>query len=286
MRIDNLKKHKNLIVTAFQTIIVVGIAFIITIISCKLQFEEFDWLKFIFNFVFTTIMKASYTNYSKEKEMMSEEVMLLTATIANDRKVIFNQQKTDEFEKEIQRRNKINKLEVYINKLDILIPRKKGNNEDLIKERNWAFEYKKALIKDVDVEEFEKIKSISSIDVDYEEIRPSKLFTYGANAKIHKKKYTFSSWSSSFSRAVVPVTCSLILSLIFGLIGDDGTALKTGQVWIDLAGYLLSIILGIWWGWNNGKDIIKEDYLEVLNNIASLIRDVKNKIGITEKEEK
>ena len=81
------------------------------------------------------------------------------------------------------------------------------------------------------------------------------------------------------------MTCSFMLSLIFGLIGDDGTAIRTGQVWVDLAGYLLSIILGIWWGWNNGKAIIKEDYMEVLNNIASLIRDVKNKIGITEREE-
>lgn len=286
MRIETLKKHRNLLVTIFQTIIVVGIAFIITIVSCKFKIEEFNWLTFIFNFVFTTIMKASYTSYAKEKEMMTDEVVLLTATIANDRKVIFNLQKTDDFEKEIERRNKINKLEAYINKLDVLISKQQKERKEKIEERNWAFDYKQALIKNENTEEFERIRSINSVTVDYEHIEASKLFTYGANAKVHKRKYTFSSWGASFSRAIVPVTFSIVLSLIFGLIGDDGSALKTGQVWIDLAGYLLSIILGIWWGWNNGKAIIREDYMEVLNNIASLIRDVKNKIGITEKEEK
>lgn len=285
MTIDKLKKQRNLIVTIFQTIIVILFALVITIVSCRFKLEDFNWLTFMFNFIFTTIMKAAYTNYAKEKEMLTDEVTLLTATIANDRRAIFNQQKTDEFEKEIQRRNKINKLEAYINKLDNLIP-KKRRNDFLIKERNWAFNYKKALTHEKEVEEFEKIRSINSIQIDYEKIEASKLFTYGANAQTHKKKYTFSSWGSSFNRAVVPVTLSLILSLIFGMIRDDGSALQSGQVWIDLAGYLLSIILGIWWGWNNGKAIIREDYMEVLNNIASLIRDVKNKIGITEKEEK
>ena len=285
MKIDSIKKHKNLLVTVFQTIIVIGIALVITVVSCRLKLEDFNWLTFIFNFIFTTVMKASYTSYAKEREMMTDEVVLLRATIANDRKIIFNQQKTDEFEKEIERRNKINKLEAYINKLDSQIPKKK-DNEELIKVRNWAFDYKQALMKCEEVEEFEKIRSINSIKIDYEKIEASKLFTYGANAKLHKKKYTFSSWGASLSRAIVPVTCSLILSLIFGLIRDDGSSLGSGQVWVDLAGYLLSIILGIWWGWNNGKAIIKEDYMEVLNNIASLIRDVKNKIGITEKEEK
>lgn len=286
MRIETLKRHRNLLVTIFQTIIVVGIAFIITVVSCKFKIEDFNWLTFIFNFVFTTIMKASYTSYAKEKEMMTDEVVLLTATIANDRKVIFNQQKTDDFEQEIERRNKINKLEAYINKLDILISKHKKRRKERIEERNWAFDYKQALVKNENTEEFERIRSINSINVDYEHIEASKLFTYGANSKIQKRKYTFSSWGSSLSRAIIPVTCSIILSLIFGLIGDDGSSLQTGQVWIDLAGYLLSIILGIWWGWNNGKSIIREDYMEVLNNIASLIRDVKNKIGISEKEEK
>ena len=283
--IETIKKQKNIIVTIFQTIIVVAIALVITIVSCNFSFKDFNWLTFLFNFIFTTVMKASYTNYSKEKEMLSEEVVLLTATIANDRKVIFNLQKTDEFEKEIERRNKINKLEAYINKLDSLIPKKVKLQKELLSQRTWAFDYKKALVNSEDVEEFERIRSINSVKIDYEHVEASKLFTYGANSSVRKKKYVFSSWASSLNRALVPVTVSIIISIVFGAIRADG-ALRTGQVWIDLAGYLFSIILGIWWGWNNGKAIIKEDYTEVLNNVASLIRDVKNKIGITEKEEK
>ena len=283
--IETIKKQKNIIVTIFQTIIVIAIALVITVVSCNFSFKDFNWLTFLFNFIFTTVMKASYTSYSKEKEMLSEEVTLLTATIANDRKVIFNLQKTDEFEKEIERRNKINKLEAYINQLDSLIPKKVKLQKELLLQRTWAFDYKKALVNGEDTEEFERIRSINSVKIDYEHVEASKLFTYGANSSVRKKKYVFSSWTSSLNRALIPVTVSIIISIVFGAIRADG-ALRTGQVWIDLAGYLFSIILGIWWGWNNGKAIIKEDYTEVLNNVASLIRDVKNKIGITEKEEK
>ena len=282
--IDKIKKQKNVIVTIFQTIIVVGIALVITIVSCNFKFKEFNWLTFLFNFIFTTVMKASYTNYSKEKELLNEEITLLTATIANDRRIIFNQQKTDDFEKEIDRRNKISKLDAYISKLDYLIPKKKKHKKDLITKRNWAFEYKKALEKNQETEEFEKTISIKSIKIDYEHIEASKLFTYGANAKTRKKKYVFSSWNSSLNRALIPVTVSMFMSIIFGAIKAEG-GLNSGQVWIDFSFYMFSVILGIWWGYNNGKAIIKEDYTEVLNNVASLIRDVKNKIGISEKEE-
>jgi hypothetical protein len=53
---------------------------------------------------------------------------------------------------------------------------------------------------------------------------------------------------------------------------------ESGQLWIDLAGYLFSIVLGAGWGLSNGKAIIQEDYAEILNNVASLVRDMKTKI--------
>lgn len=288
MKFDVIKKQKNLIITICQTLATLLFALIMTVVSCKFKLDEFNWLTFIFNFVFSTCMKASYTSYSKNKELQNEEVILLMATIANDRKEIFNQQKTDEFEKEIERRNKINKLEAYINQLDIKMPKEEEEEKrkQYTSERNWAFDYKQALIKNENTEEFERIRSVNSITADYEHIEASKLFTYGSNPNLRKKKYVFSSFSSSFSRAVVPTTVMLVLALLFGLIQDDGSGLRSGQVWVELFGYLFSIVLGIWWGLNNGKAIIKEDYMEVLNNIASLIRDVKNKIGITEEEEK
>lgn len=278
MRIDALKKYKNLLVTVAQTAIILGMALVITIVSCGFSFEEFNWTTFMFNFVFTTTMKVTYTSYSKSREMMSQETVTLTNTIAMDRAAIFNAQKTKQFEEEVERRNKISKLEAYINKLDSKEPNPKKVQQHREK-RKWAFEYRQALIREEDTESFEEIRSIKSVKVSYEHIEASKLFTYGANAKVQKKKYVFSSWNSSLNRAVIPTTASLVLSVLFGALQND-SALRTGQVWIDLAGYLFSIILGIWWGWNNGKSIIREDYNEVLNNVASFIRDVKTKLKI------
>ena len=278
MKIETLKRHKNLLVTLVQTVIIVGLALIITVVSCGFNFKEFNWKTFIFNFLFTSIMKMVYTSYGKFKEMQENETVILTNTIATDRSAIYNAQKTKEFDDEIDRRNKINKLEAYINELDSKTPKDKK----LLKhraDRNWAFNYKQALIKEQNTDEFEEVRSIKSINVDYEHIESSKLFTYGANASLRKKKYVFSSWSSSLNRAVVPTTVSIIFSVIFGAIQNNSN-IKTGQVWIDLAGYLFSIGMGIWWGWNNGKMIIKEDYNEVLNNVASLIREIKTKLKI------
>lgn len=279
LRVDRLARYRDVFVVVIQTIAVLIFALVITIVSCGFNFKEFNWLTFAFNFIFTTSMKASYTNYAKIKEMQEENIVLLMNTITLDRKAIFDAQKTKEFEEEVEHRNKINKLEAYINELDRKNYRNPKKNKEKIEIRTWAFEYKNALIEKKDTLEYEKTRSINSIKVDYEKIKTSKLFTYGASNKNRHKKYVFSAFSSSLNRALVPTTVSLILAVIFGTIQND-SSLNTGQVWIELAGYLFSIALGIWWGLNNGKSIIREDYAEVLNNIVSLIRDIKTKIGI------
>ena len=280
MKVDTLKKYRNLLVTIAQTLIVILLALVITIVNCNFKFQDFNWLTFILNFLFTTVMKATYTSYAKSKEMLESETVILTNTIALDRAAIFNAQKTKEFELEVEKINKMNKLEAYINKLDSKQPKPK-HKEEHVKRRNWAFEYKQALSKDEDTQEFEKQISLKSIKIDYEHIEASKLFTYGANSHLQKKKYVFNSFSSSFNRAVIPTTLSLVISVVFGAIQND-SSINTGQVWIDLAGYLFSIVLGIWWGWNNGKAIIREDYNEVLTNVSSLIREIKSKLKIEE----
>lgn len=278
-KLDKLARYRDTFVVIIQTIAVLIFALVITVVSCGFKFKEFNWLTFAFNFIFTTSMKASYTNYAKIKEMQEENIVILTNTITIDRKAIFDAQKTKEFEEEVERRNKINKLDAYINKLDRTNYKNPKKNEEKINNRIWAFDYKQALINEQDTTVFEKTRSLKSINVDYEKIKASKLFTYGANSKNRQKKYVFNAVSSSLNRALVPTTVSLILAVIFGTIQND-SSLNTGQVWIDLAGYLFSIALGIWWGLNNGKSIIREDYAEVLNNIVSLIRDIKTKIGI------
>lgn len=278
-RVDRLARYRDIFVVVVQTLVVLVFALIITVISCGFNFEEFNWLTFTFNFIFTTSMKASYTNYAKIKEMQEENVVLLMNTIAMDRRAVYDAQKTKEFEEEVERRNKISKLEAYINKLDRKNYKSIRKTSKKNEARTWAFEYKQALINEEKTINFERTRSLKSVKVYYEKIKTSKLFTYGASSKNRHKKYVFNATVSSLNRALIPTTVSLILAVIFGTI-QNNSELKTGQVWIDLAGYLFSIALGIWWGLNNGKSIIREDYTEVLNNIASLIRDIKTKIGI------
>ena len=272
MKVTTIKKYQGLILTIFQTMVILFFAFVLTILSCRFDFENFRWLTFIGNFGFTTYMKVTYTTYAKNKEMLAENIVVLENTINHDRTEIYNAQKTEELEEEIERRNKINRLEAYINILD--------NKKDFSKYRErrvWAFNYKMALIEERDTREFEEIKSINSIKVYYEKIESSKLFTFGKNRNETKKKYSFNSWYSSLNRAVIPVTASILISIILGGIQNEAYV-ENGQVWIDLAGYLFSIVLGAGWGISNGKAIIQEDYAEILNNVASLVRDIKTKI--------
>ena len=284
MKLTTLKKYQGIIITLLQTIAILFIALIITVLHCGFDFEKFNWLTFALNFSFSTFMKLTYTQYAKNKEKMTENIMLLESTINHDRKQIYDAQKTEDFEKEVERRNKINKLEAYIAVLDD----KKQNlkNQEIIRERrNWAFDYKTALEKDQDTIEFERIRSIKSIKVVYEKIEASKLFTFGQNSKERKRKYSFNSFGSTMNRMVVPTTITLIFSVILGAIQNE-SYLETGEVWIDLAGYLFSIIMGAWWGLMNGKAIIQEDYAEVLNNVVILLRDIKTKIFEEDKKNK
>lgn len=280
MKFSSIKKYQGLIITTVQTLAILFLALVTTILQCGFDFEEFNWLTFCLNFLFTTYMKAVYTGYSKNKEILSDNIVVLENTINHDRTEIYNAQKTEEFEKEVERRNKINKLEAYIKELDDT-KRKDSNKKFLEEERNWAFDYKLALTKEQDVEPFERIKSLKSVKVDYEKIEASKLFTFGKNQMSRKRKYTFSSTWSSINRAAIPTVVSILLSILFGAIQNE-TYLQSGKVWIDLAGYVASISLGAAWGFSNGKAIIQEDYAEVLNNVASLIREIKAKILPTE----
>lgn len=281
---STLSRMRELAITTVQTLIIVAIAFVITIFQCKFDIKNFNWLRFAFNFLFSTSMKVIYTRYAKTKEMENPDIVLLKNTVDSDRKDIFNEQKTQEFDDEIDRRNKIARLDSYIAVLDSKKPRafKEKKRQEKIKLnaslRDWAFNYKTALENEEDTENFEKQKTIGSLHVWYEKIESSKLFTYGKSNKLRKKKYSFSAVASSLNRSVVPVTVSLIISVIFGTIQNNSEI--NGQLWIDLMGYLFSIGMGVWWGLSNGKSIIQEDYFEVLTNVSMLVRDVKKKIGV------
>lgn len=283
MKATALKKYYSVIMTLMQTIVILFLAFVITIVQCDFQIKDFDWFRFAMNFCFSTYMKTIYTIYAKNKEMLSDNIVILKNTITHDRTEIYNAQKIKEFELEIEKLNKINKLETYISYLDNKKKTKKNHNR-IKEQRKWAYEYKKALQMNENIEEYEKEKSIRSIKIHYEEIKSSKLFTYGMNnSKNGSKKYEFDIFSSSINRAVIPTTISLISSILFGMISNN-TDLKTGQLWIDLAGYLFSIVLGAAWGYTNGKAIIQEEYAEVLNNVSGLVREIKIKILGTRNE--
>lgn len=275
----NFKEHKNILLTAFQTIIILIIAAVITFVGCKFQIKNFRWVVFVGNFLFTTMMKVVYTNYSKVNALKDIDIVTLQTAIFEDKKQIYNYNLTEDFNIEVERINNINLLSSYISQLDS----KKEINDKEKELRAWAFEYRIALEKTYEpiIPEFEEKKSIKSIKLsfftEYERVDPSKLFTYGINSKDKKKKYTFNTMSSSLSRGAFPTIVGLILSLLWGLIGVDGDV-EVGQMLIDFASYVMSIGLGIWWGFQNGKAIIQEDYSEVLNNIASLVREVKSKI--------
>ena len=267
----NLSKYRSIIITSVQTIFILLFAMAITIVQCGFSFKHFDWLTFSFNFVFATTMKAVYTSYAKTNELQTDQnIILLRNTIATDRKEIYDAKKNEEFKKPVEKRNKINKLNALIVKLD----NEKVLNKEL---RDWAFNYKMAIEKNEDTIEFEKERSLESVKIDYEKIDASKLFTFGQSERIRKKKYTFNSTTASLNRAIVPTTASIIISILFGTISNEST-INSGNVWLDFAGYLFSIGLGIWWGLNNGKNIIQEDYAEVLNNVSSLIREIKTEI--------
>ena len=76
-KVTNINKFRDVIFTILQTLIIVAFAFVITIVNCQFNFKEFNWVTFTLTFTFTTTMKMVYTNYAKNKELESEQVLLL-----------------------------------------------------------------------------------------------------------------------------------------------------------------------------------------------------------------
>lgn len=288
MKLTNVGKYTDIIITTIQTFAIILFASIITVFQCGFDFEKFDWLNFSLNFIFTTSMKVSYTVFSKNRELKTSDIVLLRNTIAADRKAVYDAQKNKEFEMEVERRNKISKLEALISKLDNKNHKNVKLREKNRKLRDWAFDYKKALIEKKDFSEFEKIRSLESIkNINYEKVEASKLFSFGQNGKQRKKKYVFNSFTTSLNRAVLPIISTFILSVVFSTIKSEGN-ISDYQLWIDLISYLFSISIGAWWGLSNGKCIIQEDYSEILNNVANYVREVATEIGVvsSKKEDK
>ena len=280
MKLTSIGKYTDIIITAIQTFAIILFASIITVFQCGFDFEKFDWLSFSLNFIFTTSMKVSYTVFSKNRELKTPDIVLLRNTIAADRKAVYDAQKNKDFEVEVERRNKISKLEVLISKLDNKSCKNQKNKEKNRELRDWAFDYKKALTEKKDCTEFEKKRSLESIrNIDYEKVEASKLFSFGQNGKQRKKKYVFNSLATSLNRAIIPMLTTFILSVVFSTIKSNGN-ISDYQLWIDLISYLFSITIGAWWGLGNGKHIIQEDYSEVLNNVANYVREVATEIGV------
>lgn len=288
IRPTDVSKYKNFIITALQTIVTIALAFVMTLIGCRFRIEEFNWIMFVMTFVLSTYMKAVYTEYQKKKELEKEDITTLENTINLDKKEIFAAEKNKEFEKEVERINAMNKLDAYISLLDNIPENKKSENIKWL--RKWAYSYFKALELKQNTDEFEIEKNIGSVKwvkydhlfwhfrkVKYEKIESSKLFAFGKNGRKRAKKYSFSAVAASLNRIVVPLTVTTIFSLIFGLLAPDPQNF-TWELAMQLVSYLFSISLGIWWGIRNGKAIIQEDYTEVLNNVASLTREIKAEI--------
>ncbi len=261
LKLSNLKANGNLISTVSQTAVLIIFSMLITIVHCSMNNSEFNWLTFTMTFLLSNYSKAIFVRYKSNVCLKNDDIVQKQIVITKDKNWIFQNNKTEEFKEELRKINETNKLDAIIDYCY-----RKKNKEDLLQ---WAFDIKKGV-------ENNKY-SLNSIHIRYNHIKYTTLLTAGKSDGNNDKQYVFSGRKASLNRSLGSMMMSFVISYLFStLVVNDYVA--SGQVWLDLGTYLMAITTGIASGISIGEKIILEDYYSVLENVASLIREIKGKI--------
>ena len=268
MRLSNFTKYKELLGAVGQTAVLIIFCLIITILKCEINNEAFDWLTFLMTFGLSLYSKIIYTNY-KSKECLNNNLILQKqCAITEDKNYIYKNDLTEEFKRELERRNNIEKLNALINKW--------YGNIKKEKQLKWAIKYRKALKEKSNTEELKEY-NLNSFKINYNHISFNTLFNYGKSTDKNEKKYHFNKSLSVANLSILPMILSFIVSYLFATLTVNNYV-SSGQVWVDLASYLISIAMGVYTGFSIGEKVIMEDYCDVLENVCTMIREIKNDI--------
>ena len=292
-------KYKDEFVFYTQLLILILILTLTTLINAGWDASQINYVSFGLMTFLSLYSKSIGMNYSSNKSLTerivdgveTNEVLILERTILNVHKQLLSENRTGSFEKALKYRNYGYRL-----RNEILIFDKKSRKNynartkyaEKLKKLHTALDFLDrndydgfdTYLSQDDVKKIFNIKAMSFCSMRRSNLKMSALFSLMSNnidsdldGGIHS--ISFNKWKYAFQTQIGILIVTPIIQLIYtGLTVNDYVSSK--QIWLDFMGYLVSIAMGLFNGFNVGTESITRGYLSKLQERTKVIQEISN----------
>ena len=292
-------KYKDEVIFYTQLVILIAVLTLITLVNAgwdpkKVNFVSFGMMTFL-----SLYSKSIGMNYASNKELCEKlvdgvetnEIILLESTILKIHHQLLNENRTGRFVKALLYRNYGYRLRNEILILDRL-SRKSYKKRTKYAEKLKALHEALNLLEKYEYIKFDEylsseeckkqfnIKSMRKRSMKRSNLKMSALFSLmtgdiDADLDGGMKTVVFNKWGYAFKTQIVLLIATPIVQIAYtGLTVEDYATSK--QLWIDFIGYLVSLAMGLFNGFNVGTESMRKGYLSKLQERIKIIQEVLN----------
>ena len=292
-------KYKDEFVFYTQLIILLLILTLTTLINAGWDPNSINYVSFGLMTFLSLYSKSIGMNYSSNKALTerlvdgkeTNEVLILERTILNVHKQLLTENRTGTFEKALKYRNYGYRLRNEILKYD------KKSRKSYSARTKYAEKMKKLhaalayldrcdfdgfdnYIAQDDVKSYFNIKAMSICSMRRSNLKMSSLFSLMSNSIDSDldggiRSISFNKWKYAFQTQIGILIITPIIQIAYtGLTVNDYVSSK--QIWLDFMGYLVSIAMGLFNGFNVGTESITRGYLSKLQERTKVIQEISN----------
>lgn len=292
-------KYKDEFIFYTQLIILIAVLTLVTLVNAgwdptKINFVSFGMMTFL-----SLYSKSIGMNYASNKELCEKlvdgvetnEIILLESAILKTHHQLLNENRTGRFVKALLYRNYGYRLRNEILILDRVSRKsfkKRTKYADKLKALHSALnllekhEYAKfdEYLSSEECKKLFNIKSMCRRSMKRSNLKMSALFSLmtgdiDADLDGGMKTVVFNKWSYAFKTQVFLLIATPIVQIAYtGLTVEDYASSK--QLWIDFIGYLVSLAMGLFNGFNVGTESMRKGYLSKLQERIKIIQEVLN----------
>jgi hypothetical protein len=292
-------KYKDEFVFYTQLLILILILTLTTLINAGWDPEQINYVSFGLMTFLSLYSKSIGMNYSSNKALTerlvdgkeTNEVLILEREILKTHKQLLAENRTGTFDKALKYRNYGYRLRNEILKYD------KKSHKSYSARTKYAEKMKKLhaalaylnrfdfdgfdnYIAQDDVKNHFNIKAMSWYSMRRSNLKMSSLFSLMSNNIDSDldggiKSISFNKWRYAFQTQIGILIVTPIIQIAYtGLTVNDYVSSK--QIWLDFMGYLVSIAMGLFNGFNVGTESITRGYLSKLQERTKVIQEISN----------
>lgn len=291
-------KYKDEFIFYIQLLMLIAILVLTTLINAGWDASKIDYVSFGLMTFLSLYSKSIGMNYASNKELTerlvdgkeTNEVKLLEKTILNTHHQLLNENRTGTFDKALTYRQYGYRLRNEILDLDRRSRKccKKNKYNEKMKALHTALNFLKQndfvgfenYIDNVETKRLFNIKALSRKSMKRSNLRMSGLFglmssSIDSDLDGGAKSIKFNKWSYAFKTQIVILLTTPIIQIIYtGITVNEYVSSK--QIWLDFMGYLVSIGMGLFNGFNVGTESIRKEYQSKLQERIKIIQEVLN----------